>query len=99
MTKVSVKQAGSTWKLNDIPTPSSKAADDQEDSDEEQEVDSSSKAAGEGSSPAGKTVDAGGAFGENKAKCSADDFEVLKVLGKGAFGKVMLVKAKKGNGE
>jgi len=94
MTKVSVKQTGSTWQLN--PGASTKAADDNEDSDD----DDKDAGLGEASSPAGgKTVDAGGAFSAGKSKCSADDFEVLKVLGKGAFGKVMLVKAKQGNGE
>ena len=42
--------------------------------------------------PPRQSVVAGGAFA-SKSKYSVDDFTVLKVLGKGAFGKVMLVKA------
>lgn len=36
----------------------------------------------------------GGAFSASKSRYNVEDFEMLKVLGKGAFGKVMLVKAR-----
>ena len=67
------------------------APDDDEDSEGEDDDEVS-----ELRSDRASVAEAGGAFSFHvgKKKYGADDFEMLKVLGKGAFGKVMLVKAK-----
>jgi len=72
--------------------PSSKMDADDNDSEGDDEVrelanDSAAGAAGEAS------MKVGGAFAK-KGRYSIDDFTVLRVLGKGAFGKVMLVRCK-----
>jgi len=117
MTKVAVKQMGSSWGMGlmsgksgkvaldpmtsapigkGMPTQSGRLDDDGEDSEGDDEVrelasDSKREAAEEaGATPA---VMAGGAFAR-KSKYSVDDFTVIRVLGKGAFGKVMLVRNK-----
>ena len=85
-----------------LPTPSSKQDDDGEDSEGDDEVrelasDSKREAAQEAAAAAGtggtEAMMAGGAFAR-KSKYSVDDFTVIRVLGKGAFGKVMLVRCK-----
>lgn len=81
-----------------MPTPSSKMDADAEDSDEEDDEvrelasDSKREAAEEAAAAKGESL-VGGAFAR-KSKYSVDDFTVIRVLGKGAFGKVMLVRCK-----
>jgi len=87
MTKASVKQSGESWTPRTASTTdgggrgTKEEADDNADSEEE----------GEPSQPA-KGEEAGGAF-QTKSRYCYEDFTVVKVLGKGAFGKVMLVRA------
>jgi len=76
-------------------SPSGKFADDDADSDGDdglREESVTPRAMGCGGAPEKPPVMAGGAFNA-KSKYTVDDFTVLKVLGKGAFGKVMLAKA------
>jgi len=87
MTKASVKQSGESWTAR--PGDSTKADDDAADSEDDEGPttprDNGSKSDGSGAL-------AGGAF-QAKSRYCYEDFTVLKVLGKGAFGKVMLVRA------
>jgi len=86
-----------------MPVPSSKLQADENDSEGDDELrelmsDSGREAAqtaalADGVGSAAVTVVAGGAF-NRKCKYFIDDFTVIRVLGKGAFGKVMLVRLK-----
>ena len=71
----------------DVAASSKTAADD---------VDSEEDADGEGEDKVGELVSSKAAIGAfaKKSKYCVDDFQIIRVLGKGAFGKVMLVKAK-----
>lgn len=97
-TKTALKESGATW----IKTPSMKegvvpqsAKLEADENDSEEDENDGPESAGAGPPQAA----VGGAFAAGKSRFCADDFECMKVLGKGAFGKVMLVKAKGGNGE
>ena len=86
-----------------MPAPSSKLEADENDSEGDDELRELMSASGREVAPtaasanddgsAAATVVAGGAF-NNKSKYFIDDFTVIRVLGKGAFGKVMLVRLK-----
>ena len=67
-------------------------ADDADDSAEEDELAEEQQSQVEAHGGPGEAP-VGGAF-TTKSKYNIDDFKLLKVLGKGAFGKVMLVAAK-----
>mmetsp|Transcript_3869 Transcript_3869/g.8765 ORF Transcript_3869/g.8765 Transcript_3869/m.8765 type:complete len:540 (-) Transcript_3869:484-2103(-) len=97
LTKTSLKHGPTrdftpSQKLAINAAASCKAEADENDSEEDDAEEQRGVAAGRNSV-------VGGAFADGKSKFTADDFECLKVLGKGAFGKVMLVKAKKGNNQ
>ena len=102
----STKEPAKQPSTSALPLPSSKDDDDANDSDEDGlgELPSARGLGGAVAGGAGaidvsdgtstpSPMTAGGAFG-GKSKYTIDDFTVMKVLGKGAFGKVMLAKAK-----
>ena len=116
MTKVAVKQMGSSWGPNPLSmkardegpsaggfaaSPSSKFDADDVDSegdDELRDLKSDSAREAADTSGTGRMVGGwgGGSLGK-KTKFSMEDFTIIRVLGKGAFGKVMLVRCKDDN--
>ena len=92
MTKASVKNSGESWAPRDRAT-SAKEMDDNADSEEEDGATTPRGASkGDAAAPVAAVPVAGGAF-QAKSRYCYEDFTVVKVLGKGAFGKVMLVRA------